>query len=100
VSTYHDIFQHGHPVKKLHVLKGPGNAEFSHLVRSQAIQLVTVEVYDAVVSGIKAGDKVKQGGFAGTVGTYNTFYLTPTDLKTNLADSMNAPERLGNIFCF
>jgi hypothetical protein len=61
---------------------------------------VTIEVYSAVVSGIKTRDQVEQGGFTGAVGTYNAFYLTLTNLEIDLADSVDTAERLGNIFCF
>ena len=92
MAPHHDIFQCGHIMEKLDVLKRPGNPAGGNLVRLAVLDRGSVERHQTGGGGKGARNQIEKRCLPGAVGTDDRFdgpFFYP---KANVVDRMQSAE--------
>jgi hypothetical protein len=67
MTAHHDVFDYGHVLKELHVLKGTSNAFLGDNMGSQTVNPVAKEPDSPLGETVNAGDDIVQSRLARTI---------------------------------
>src|SRR5262245_6150754 len=92
--AHNDVLHHAQARKRLHQLKGAGKSCAADLIGAPTIDTPPRQPDLARVRTIDAGNQIKAGGLARTVGTNQAHDFSRGDVEARLLDGFEAAEAL------
>jgi hypothetical protein len=96
----HNVIQNGQAGIKFDILEGSRDAKFGNLVGRQSGDILPLKINIALLRAIESVYTVEEAALPGTIWTYDSQYLRPSDLNINTIQSTELSEIQANIFDF
>ena len=92
VSTQQQVVEDGHVEEKAQILKGAGDSPFCDEIRGEPHKALPFKRDLSAIRAVYPGYAIKQGRFAGTIGSDDRQDFLRNDVKINVSQGPNSPE--------